>query len=67
MKLEYIKANGVYYKPQEGISDYPFFLGCSIKKLLFGRWQVDYYDNFYNKDSRIILYPSGIEEIKYLK
>lgn len=82
MKLEYIKANGMYYIPQEaGVknpntwdSNYPV---CIIKKLWFGRWQIDYYD-FLNTpafvsdrdenkpNTRIVLYPNGIEEIKWL-
>ena len=84
MKLKYIKANGEYYLPQEaGVQDpnknegyhYPV---CIIKKLLFGRWQIDYYDEyaqFYEKggyrfgdedkpNTRLILYPRGLEEIK---
>lgn len=85
MKLQYIKANGEYYRVQEpGIQDPIMKEGiyrpvCYIKKLWFGRWQVDYYDNHnahYEKgystwgenqkpSHRIILYPAGIEEIKY--
>lgn len=51
---------------------------CYIKKLWFGRWRIDYHDGWdldYTKGvgmnnkhlitTRIILYPSGIEEIKY--
>lgn len=85
MKLLYIKANGEYYYPQEpNVQDPKKIEGCClpvcrIKKLLFGRYQVDYYDQFEqfrlkgvstsgeeNKPNlRLILYPSGIEEIKY--
>ena len=43
---------------------------------MFGRWQIDYFDEFNHKgfwgnnenqtpNTRVILYPSGIEEIKY--
>tara|TARA_R110000772_G_scaffold43930_1_gene101089 strand:- start:285 stop:566 length:282 start_codon:yes stop_codon:yes gene_type:complete len=86
MELEYIKANGQYYRPQKaGIKDeskrfsnYPV---CTIKKLLFGLWRIDYYCDhtqfdvkggysFGDEDTpnkRAILYPSGIEEISYLR
>ena len=83
MRLEYIKANGRIYRPQKaGIQDPEKIEGCMlpvcfIKKLMFGRWQVDYYDDnpyaykyAYDNQipaSRIILYPSGIEEVKYVK
>lgn len=84
MKLKYIKADGKYYKPQiAGVKDkksncnYPV---CTIKKLLFGRWRIDYYDEEiqYNElggyawgdedkpNARIILYPSSIEVIKWM-
>ena len=81
MKLEYIKANGKCYYPQEaGIQhsnrpneNYPV---CLIKELWFGRWQIDYYDEDKWSNSlsariedepnqRLMLYPSGIEEIKW--
>ena len=84
-QLLYIKANGVYYRPQKpGIMDenknfgnYPV---CLIKKILFGLlWQIDYFDKVYQytekggysfgdediPNQRIILYPLGIEEIKW--
>ena len=86
MRLEYIKANGEYYRPQEaGIKDpsthFSNYHVCIIKKLWFGRWQIDYYDHhkqfevygsygFGDEDTpnqRVILYPSGIEEIKWLR
>jgi len=85
MEIAHIKANGNYYRPQEaGVQNPGLIKGCCypvcyIKKLWFGRWQIDYhssYDVDYNKGvpfhsehiitTRIILYPSGIEEIKYL-
>lgn len=81
MKLEYIKANDIYFHPQEaGVQDPRkregcFYPVCYIKKISFGRWQIDYYDsNIYaypdnNNNqlpaSRLIIYPSGIQEIKY--
>jgi len=86
MKLKYIKANGEYYRPQKaGEQDPNKVEGCHlpvciIKKLLFGRWRIDFYDHntqFHEKggyswgdedtpNTRLILYPSGIEEIRYL-
>lgn len=79
--LEYIKANGKYYSPQKAGEQNPrhikgsYFDVYYIKKLMFGRWQIDYYDTLYWKpnngsdnqipNARIILYPSGIEEIKF--
>lgn len=83
MELEYIKANGIYYTPQKAgvkdksknFSNYPV---CIIKKISFGRFQIDYYDihncnkfktlgcNEEDKpNTRVILYPSGIEQIVY--
>jgi hypothetical protein len=82
MELEYIKANGTYYRPQpSGVRDESKCFGnhhvCLIKKLFFGRWQIDYYDRFTagsftcgdedKTTSRKIIYPSGIEEIKWNK
>lgn len=80
-KLEYIKANGIYYRPQKaGVQNPEMIKGvcypvCVIKKLLFGRWQVDYfssnpysYKNAYDNQkpvNRLILYPNGIEEIRF--
>lgn len=80
MRLLYIKANGTYYRPQEpGVQDPERHKGhhlpvCIIKKMSFGRWQVDFHDRRFEDDvlssedapnSRIILYPNGIEEIRY--
>jgi hypothetical protein len=79
MKLDYIKANGRRYRPQEAgvpkpntFCNYPV---CKIKKLLFGRWMVEYYDpydcggySFGDEDTpnkRVVLYPAGIEEIRW--
>ncbi len=85
MKLEYIKANGVFYFPQKsGVKNESKSFSnhhvCLIKKLLFGRWRIDYFDEMTqydvqgsysfgdedNPNQRVILYPSGIEEIKWL-
>ena len=81
MQLEYIKANGKYWYPMKSGVQHPnrregcFYPVCFIKQISNGRWQVDYFDNNYcaYKDhwdnqipgSRIILYPSGIEEVKF--
>lgn len=86
MEIRYIKASGKYYRPQQaGVQDPDKLEGCHyhvciIKKLLFGRWQIDYYDEhtqFYSKggysfgdedkpNTRLIIYPSGVEEIKWM-
>ncbi len=85
MEIEYIKAGGKYYTPQKaGVKDPSKTSGnlhvCIIKKLLFGRYQIDYYCDyrqFYelggyqhgNEDkpnTRLILYPAGIEEIRFV-
>jgi len=86
MEIEYIKTNGRFYYPiakgvkNEGaIMDSICLDVCFIKKLLFGRFQIDYYDArtacekeggcsmFHNQipNVRLIVYPSGIQEIKY--
>lgn len=82
MKIKYIKANDIYYHPIETGKQDPskiqgcFYPVCYIKKLSLGRYQIDYYDeyiDFYKNQnnqlplSRIILYPSGIQEIRYEK
>ena len=86
MKLEYIKANGQYHRPQKaGEKDKSRIIGNlpvrTIKQLLFGRWKIDYFDidiqfeikgSYSNGDEdtpniRLILYPSGIEEIVWVK
>lgn len=86
MKIEYIKANGILYRPVKKETQHPsyhpglFMNVCFIKKLLFGKWQIDYFDENVSFDKkgfstfndnqepnvRIILYLSGIEEIKYI-
>jgi len=70
--LTHLKANGEYYYPRKkGIKnpslkwgDYPY---CIIEKLWFGRWKITRWnDSLYDKGEQIIIvYPSGIEEIKY--
>jgi hypothetical protein len=79
MKLDYIKADGRRYRPQEaGVKmpkSYRNYPVCKIKKLLLGRWMVEYYDDydcdgysFGDEDTpnkRVILYPAGIEEIRW--
>jgi len=84
MKLKHIKANGKYYRPQKAgvknpVMRFSNYHVCKIKKLPFGRWRIDYFDEavqFYNKggytwgdedtpNQRVILYPSGIDEIRY--
>ncbi len=74
MELEYIKANGVYYKPMKyGIQDPKLRDGCfypevKITKLLFGRWKIDgHINSIYDEPSIMIIYPAGIEEIRYKK
>ena len=82
-KLISIKTKYDVFFPQEaGVKDeskrfgnYPI---CKIKKLFFGIWVIDYFDeNSISREkgysfgdenkpnTRIILYPSVIEEIKY--
>lgn len=76
MKLEYIKSNGKVYRPVEPKTEGwggLFIPVCYIKKMSRGRWQVDTWDihasgygsSNQEPNTRIILYPSGIEEIKY--
>lgn len=84
MKIFYsIKANNKFFVERKtGVQDpeaYPgFFLPvCYIKKLWFGRWQIDYYDPAYETygfgrdrnqkpNTRLILYPSSIQEVRYI-
>lgn len=83
MKLIHIKANGICYSPMPPRVDkpgtYSWYPVCYIKKLSFGRWQVDYYNESHEwatkgtkkvgseayPNLRVILYPAGIEEIKF--
>lgn len=85
MKLLRLKAGGIDYKPQPAGEPIPGrhltnFPVCIIKKLMFGRWQIDYFDEdyqsfetktgyrFFDEDKpnkRLIIYPSGVEEVEY--
>lgn len=81
MKIEHIKVNGLTYIPMEsGVQAWRRREGCYepvcyIKKLMFGRFRIEYYDEFHpsvrfaqdnqTPNTRIIAYPSGIQEIKY--
>lgn len=80
MKIKYIKANGEYFWPQEkGVQDPKKIPGCFkpvcyIKKLWFGRWQIDLHDDYFSShwnnqipNARLVLYPAGIQEIKWEK
>ena len=81
MEIEYIKANGEYYFPSKEVDLKYTSVGkpiqCHIKKLWFGRWQIDYFEwilgeSYCNTDmvkpnSRIVLHNLGIEQIKYIK
>ena len=81
----YVKANDTYYfHTPKNVQKDDCIAGCYrdvcyIKHLLFGRIQIDLYDeNLYltkhgyvtfnggqEPNCRLILYPSGIQEIKY--
>ena len=83
MEIDYIKTKDRIYKYQEkGVRDeskrYGNYPVCNIKKLSFGRYQIDYFCSMRQcyvlkksiKDgdedtpnTRVILYPNGIEEI----
>lgn len=75
--IQYIKSDGVYYYPQEPYIQDPKMIDgifkpvCYIKKMSFGRYCIELYNGVpCGKDSaipnyRIILYPSGIEEIGF--
>lgn len=82
-KLCNIKSGNKFFIPQKaGVQDpecRPGFLlpVCYIKKLWFGRWQIDYYDELYETEgfgnkrnqtpnTRLILYPSSIQQIRYI-
>lgn len=86
MELEYIRTNSNLFIPQKaGVKTEKGSLVnhhvCIIKKLLFGRWQIDYFDKWENinngrgyrfgdedvPNKRLILYPNGIEEISYIR
>lgn len=87
-KIKYIKAGGNFYQAMEPGEElkkradgkhFNNYQARRIKKLLFGRWLIEYYDYWIEKElrggwtseshlkanTRIILYPSGIEEIRY--
>lgn len=85
MEIDYIKTKDEVYKPQKkGIKDESKRIGnypvCYIKKLSFGRYQIDYYCSMHQvyvlkkgvcfgdedkPNKRIILYPKAIEEISF--
>lgn len=85
MEIDYIKTKDRIYKYQKkGVRDetridgnYPI---CNIKKLSFGRYQIDYFCSIHQcyvlrkgftsgdedkPNLRVILYPNGIEEIHF--
>lgn len=81
-ELHYIKANGKYHYPIQSKEQDPYkFEGCYlpvcfVKKLLFGRWKISYYDIHkdpgpygFNQNQVpniiLIIYSAGIEEIMY--
>jgi len=86
-KLVYIlTVHGDIYRPQEpNVQDPTKVAGyyhpvCLIKKLLFGRWQIDYFcpkvacvnggisrGDENTPNIRLILYPNGIQQIRYEK
>lgn len=73
-EIAYIKANGIYYKPQiYGVQDPKmiegvFYPEIKITKMSFGRYKVEgYASSIYDDWGAIIIYPSGIEEIRYKK
>ena len=85
MKIESLKINGEYYRPTDkGVQNPEKYSGfyypvCYIKKLLFGFWRVDYFDQYYPPikerdvyglenqfpNVRIIVHSKNVEEIKY--
>ena len=77
MKLEHIKINGKIYSPMPaGVQNHKcrdgiYYPVCKIKKLIFGLWQVDYYDIYYDcndnqtPNTRIIVHSSKVDEVKY--
>ena len=85
MQIDYIKTKDKIYKSQKkGVKDESKHWGnypvCNIKKLSFGRYQIDYFCRIrqcyvLNKgisdgdedtpNTRVILYPNGIEEIHF--
>lgn len=81
MELEYIKANGIYYYARANGRNSALSPVSKIKKLKHGMFQVEYYDDYFALDRdgfmeaeedrepthRVILYPSGIQEIRYVR
>jgi len=80
MEIRYIKVNGKYFHPQKPGVQHPdkikgcFFPICIITKLWFGRFQIDFHDDMHwigyatddqKPNTRLIVYPNGIEEISY--
>lgn len=75
MKLKYIKAGNKYYYPTEKEGNWKPV--CFIKQLSGGRFQIDMWDELSvneekvesyhtnTPNTKIILYPSGIQEIRY--
>ena len=82
MTIQYVKADGKYYYPQDAgaVAGIGFKPICEITVLTDGRVQIDFYsDKTYFKkkgycrsgleakvNTRIVLYPKLIEEIKYI-
>lgn len=66
MEINYLKTKQKTFRPVQnnnGTSEYDYIEFCSIKKLFFGRFRVIY--RIFGKTIKLIIYPSGIEEVSY--
>jgi hypothetical protein len=70
MKIQYIKTSGEYFHYQpKGEQDPKCYDGvfkkyCIITKLSRGRFKIQY-ENFRGVEEVLVVYPAGIEHIKY--
>lgn len=66
-------TSGIFYPQKKGVQDPHKREGyfkpyCIIKKLLFGRWKIEFFEDYCPDNSGhkiLIIHPSGIESICY--
>jgi len=71
MKINYIDTTSGIFSPQEkgvqrdGYVEGVFVPYCIITKLLFGRYKIEYQDEYFYTEHVLIVYPCGIKTINY--
>lgn len=70
-EIKYIDTtSGMFYSQEKGVQRDGYIDGvyipyCIITKLLFGRYKIEYQDEYSYKEYKLIVYPTGIKTICY--